>query len=269
MRTPAHGSRIGARFRDLAERGEKGLVVYLTAYDSSRERSMQLLFDAARGGADVLEVGVPWSDPSADGPVIQRAMLRGLHAGATLPRVIDLVAELRNSVTVPLVLFGYYNPILSYGPARFARDAAAAGVDGVLIVDLPPEESGEIDESLNTVRIDRIPLLGPTTSPARARKVVGGPASGGFAYYVALTGVTGAGHLDLRDVSARSAALRPVVNMPLAVGFGIKDGPMAQAVARLPACDAVVVGSAIVQAAEQGDDVAALVQSMKQAMNHG
>jgi tryptophan synthase alpha chain len=259
--------RIAERFAELRARGEKGLIVYLTAFDPMRERSLQLLFDAARGGADVLEIGVPWSDPTADGPVIQRAMLRGLSAGASLPRVLGLIGELRQAVTVPIVLFGYYNPVLCYGPARFARDAAAAGIDGVLMVDLPPEESAELDLPLREAGIKRVPLLGPTTSPQRAAKIASGPASGGFAYYVALTGVTGAGHLNLHDVAARTAALRPAVNLPLAVGFGVKDGAMAAALAHVPACDAVVVGSAIVQAAEQGDDVAALVANLKRAVS--
>lgn len=263
-------ARIDARFQALRARGDKALVVYLTAFDPSRERSMQLLFDAARGGADVLEVGVPWSDPSADGPVIQRAMLRGLSAGATLARTLDLCAELRQSIDTPMVLFGYYNPILCYGPERFAKAAAAAGIDGVLVVDLPPEEAAELDLPLRAASLCRVPLLAPTTSPARARQILESPACGGFSYYVGLTGVTGAGHLDIADVTTRTTALRaglPPDSPPLAIGFGVKDEVTAAALAQVPACDAVVVGSAIVQAQEQGDDIAALVARLKRAVS--
>lgn len=266
--------RLAARFAALRARNEKALVIYLTAFDPNRERSLQLLFDAARGGADVLEVGVPWSDPSADGPVIQRAMLRGLSAGATLARTLALCAELRHSVDTPMVLFGYYNPILAYGPERFAKDAAAAGIDGALVVDLPPEEAAELDEPLLQAGLCRVPLLAPTTNPARARLLVQSPACGGFAYYVGLTGVTGAGHLDIADVTARTAVVKATFAqreggaepLPLAVGFGVRDEATAAALARVSACDAVVVGSAIVQAQEEGQDIAALVSRLKRAI---
>lgn len=258
-------ARIDERFAALRARGEKGLVIYLTAFDPDRERSLQALQAAARGGADVLEVGVPWSDPSADGPVIQAAMLRGAQAGASLGGALDLVAELRRGVDTPVVLFGYYNPILAMGPERFARRAREAGVDGVLVVDLPPEEAGELDGPLRAAGVGRVPLLGPTTTPERAAKVARSPGAAGFAYYVALTGVTGAGHLDLDDVARRTAALRDAVPLPLCVGFGVKDAASARALAQLPSCDAVVVGSAVVQALERGEDLEALCRGLKAA----
>jgi tryptophan synthase alpha chain len=258
------GNRIAARFAALRDRGEKGLVVYLTAFDPDRERSELALLQAARGGADLLEIGVPWSDPSADGPVIQRAMLRGLESGASLAGTLELCARLRRQIAIPLVLFGYYNPILCFGPARLCRAAREAGVDGVLCVDLPPEESAELDAALHDEGLCRVPLLAPTTSPERAARVVSGPACTGFAYYVALTGVTGAGHLDLADVGRHLAALRQQVQLPLAVGFGVKDPETVRGLAELPGCDAVVVGSAVVQAVERGADIEAFVRRLKE-----
>lgn len=262
----AVNDRLTRRFAELRARGEVGLVAYLTAYDPDRAASLQLLLQAARGGADVLEIGVPWSDPSADGPVIQRAMLRGLAAGSSLRGVLELIAEVRRQVDTPIVVFGYYNPILCYGPERFARDAAAAGADGVLVVDLPLEEAAELDPPLQAAGLRRVPLLAPTTPPERAGLVASGAACGGFAYYVALLGVTGAGNLDPAEVAPRLLALQQTVRLPLAVGFGVKDPASASALARLPGCAAVVVGSAIVQAAERGEDVFALVAGLKQAV---
>jgi tryptophan synthase alpha chain len=197
---------------------------------------------------------VPWSDPSADGPVIQRAMERALAGGATLARTLDAVATARRRTEVPLVLFGYYNPILARGPERAAREAAAAGVDGVLTVDLALEEAEELDGPLVAAGLDRVPLLAPTTSPERAR--MHARRGSGFAYYVALTGVTGAAHLDPAAVGRRVAELRPELGaLPLAVGFGVKQPADARAIA--PHADAVVVGTALVAAIESAGDAAA------------
>jgi tryptophan synthase alpha chain len=267
-------NRIVERFRELGGRGKAALVVYLTAGDPSLEETPALVMEAARAGADVIELGVPWSDPSADGPVIQRAMERALSTGGagrdTIAKTLAAVKKIRKHTDVPLVLFGYYNPILQRGIARVVAEAKEAGVDGLLVVDLPPEESEELDGALAAADLVRVPLLAPTTSVERARKVVA--RGGGFAYYVALTGVTGAGHLDVSDVARRTRELRPALSgLPLAVGFGIKDAPGARAVAEL--ADAVVVGSALVQAIERAPDAGArrlaayeLVKSLREAV---
>jgi tryptophan synthase alpha chain len=259
-------SRIARAFSD----GKKKLIVYLTAGDPSPEETPGLMLEAARAGADVIELGVPWSDPSADGPVIQAAMERALRQNATLATTLDMVRAVRRESDVPIVLFGYYNPLLQRGPARVAEEASAAGADGLLVVDLPPEESDELDGPLREHGLDRVPLLAPTTSPERARLICA--RGGGFAYYVALTGVTGAGHLDAEDVARRVALLRPSLGaLPLAVGFGIKDAAGARAVAQV--ADGVVVGSALVAAIAAAPDadarkraVHALVSSLKAAL---
>lgn len=263
-------TRIARRFAELAARGEKGLIVYFTAGDPALEETSGLVLEAVAAGADLVELGVPWSDPSSDGPVIQRAMERALAAGATLRRTLDVVAEVRRSSEVPIVLFGYYNPILALGPARAAEAAARAGVDGMLVVDLALEEAEELDAPLRAHAIDRIPLLAPTTTPERA--ALHAARGSGFAYYVSLAGVTGAANLDAASVAARTAALRPSLRgLPLAVGFGVKDAASARAVA--PSAEAVVVGSALVAAIERGGDaagrrraVAVTVAALKEAI---
>lgn len=240
-------NRIVERFRELGARGRSALIAYLTAGDPSLDETAGLVMEAARGGADIIELGVPWSDPSADGVVIQQAMERALGAGGagkdTLRRTLEVVAQVRDHTDVPIVLFGYYNPILQRGEQKLIDEAKAAGVDGLLVVDLPPEESQTLDAELHRAGLCRVPLLAPTTSPERARTVVA--RGSGFAYYVALTGVTGAGHLDVDDVGRRTRELRGALSgLPLAVGFGIKDAAGARAIAGL--ADGVVVGSALV-----------------------
>ncbi|HUS63096.1 MAG TPA: tryptophan synthase subunit alpha, partial [Kofleriaceae bacterium] len=248
-------NRIVQRFRELGARHRAALIVYLTAGDPSLEETAALAMEAAAAGADILELGVPWSDPSADGPVIQRAMERALTTGGagrdTLGKTLDVVRKIREHTDVPIVLFGYYNPLLQRGIARAVDEAAQAGVDGMLIVDLPPEESVEMDAALASAGLVRVPLLAPTTSVERARTIVA--RGGGFAYYVALTGVTGAGHLDIHEVTRRTRELRPALGgLPLAVGFGIRDAAGARAIADV--ADAVVVGSALVQAIADAPD---------------
>jgi tryptophan synthase alpha chain len=248
-------NRIVERFSELKSRNESALIVYLTAGDPNLDETAGLVMEAARGGADVIELGVPFSDPSADGPVIQQAMTRALSSGGLereiLPRVLDTVRRVRKHTQVPIVLFGYFNPLLQRGLARVAGEAAEAGVDGLLVVDLPPEESEELDGALAAHQLVRVPLLSPTTSTARARTIVA--RGGGFAYYVALTGVTGAGHLDPVEVEQRTGELRSALGgLPLAVGFGIKDPAGAAQIARF--AEGVVVGSALVQAIASGKD---------------
>ena len=254
----AAANRLVARMGALAAKQEKALVAYVTAGDPSLAETPALLAEIARGGADIIELGVPWSDPSADGVVIQRAMERALSTGGaahdTVAKTLAAVRALRQESDVPVVLFGYYNPLLQRGLGRVAGEARDAGVDGVLVVDLPPEESLELDGALAGAGLSRVPLLAPTTSPERARVIV--ERASGFAYYVALTGVTGARTLDIADVGRRTAALRPALgSLPLAVGFGVHDPESARALA--PCCDAVVVGSALVQAIADAPDAAA------------
>ncbi len=267
-------NRLVARMQQLGAKKEKALVIYVTAGDPSAAETPALLAEIARAGADVIELGVPWSDPSADGVVIQHAMERALSTGGagkdTLAKTLDCVRAFRAESEVPLVLFGYYNPLLQRGLGRVAGEARDAGVDGMLVVDLPPEESDELDGALAAAGLSRVPLLAPTTSPARARTIAA--RGSGFAYYVAVTGVTGAGHLDVADVGRRAAELRPALGgLPLAVGFGVRDPASARALAAH--CDAVVVGSALVQAIAEAPDAEARrrvayerVRALKQAL---
>jgi tryptophan synthase alpha chain len=248
-------NRLVRRFSELRQKHEKGLVAYVTAGDPSLAETPGLLAEIARGGADVIELGVPWSDPSADGVVIQHAMERALSTGGlgtrTLEKTLDAVRAFRAESQVPVVLFGYYNPLLQRGLARAVSEARDAGIDGMLVVDLPPEESEELDDLLARANLSRVPLVAPTTTPERARIIA--ERAGGFAYYVAVTGVTGAKHLDVEDVGRRAAALRPSLGaLPLAVGFGVRDPASARALA--PHCDAVVVGTALVQAIASAPD---------------
>jgi tryptophan synthase alpha chain len=257
-------TRIARRFAALREERRAGLVVYLTAGDPVPAETVDLVVEAAEAGADVIELGVPWSDPSADGPVIQRAMERALAAGATLGRTLEWIADVRRRSEVPIVLFGYYNPLLARGVERVAREAAQAGVDGVLTVDLPLEEAEELDTPLRAQRLDRIPLLTPTTTPERAARQAA--RGSGFAYYVSLTGVTGASHLDTAEVGRRIAILRPALGtLPLAVGFGVKDAASARALA--PHADAVVVGSALVHAIAEAGDAAGRRRALRAKVN--
>src|SRR5919109_381464 len=212
-------SRIEHCFRELRAAGRMGLVTYTTAGDPDLERSRELLVHVDRAGADVLEVGVPFSDPLADGPVIQRATERAIKAGSTLPKVLDLVAALRSQIAAPIVLFTYANPVLKMGLKAFVARASAAGIDGVLTLDVPPEESEQFRAALARARIDTIFLLSPTTSAERIRRAAA--LGTGFLYGISRLGVTGA-RAELAD-SARELAgrVREVTAMPLALGFGL------------------------------------------------
>ncbi len=246
-------TRIAACFDALASKSQKGLIAYLTCGHPSLSESAGLVLEAAAAGADLIELGVPFSDPSSDGPVIQRAMEQALAGGASLRRSFEVIAEVRKQSQVPIVLFGYYNPIFALGPELAAATAKSAGADGMLTVDLPLEEAEELDGPCRAHGLDRIPLLAPTTSPERARRHAA--RGSGFAYYVSLTGVTGAAHLDATAVGEKIRALRPSLGgLPLAVGFGVKDAASARAAAEH--ADAVVVGSAIVQAIDTAKDAA-------------
>jgi tryptophan synthase alpha chain len=242
-------SRIDAAFRDLRREGRPGLVTYVTAGDPDLERSREILVRLARAGADVLEVGVPFSDPLADGPVIQRATERAIAAGATLVKVLGIVSDVRSLVNVPIVIFSYANPILRMGLEEFVSRARQAGVDGVLALDVPPEEAGQFREALSRARIDTIFLLSPTTSAARIRRAAA--LGTGFLYGISRLGVTGARE-QLAD-SARELAerVRQETAMPLALGFGLSRPEHVREIAAF--ADAAVVGSALVNViAEHG-----------------
>jgi tryptophan synthase alpha chain len=248
-------SRIAAAFARMAAERRVGLVTYVTAGDPSLERSGDILLALDRGGADVLEVGVPFSDPLADGPVIQRACERALAAGATLDRVLDMVRAVRPSVRAPIVLFSYANPIYQMGFEAFAVRASAAGVDGVLALDIPVEEAGPLRAALIGRGLDPIYLLSPTTSPERARAAAG--LGRGFLYLISRAGVTGA-RANLADgLPAMAARVRAASGLPLAVGFGLSRPEHVRDVAGI--ADAAVVGSALVSVIEEAGDSPALV----------
>jgi len=240
-------SRIAARFADLAAQGRKGLIPYVAAGDPAPELTVSLLHALAAAGADVIELGVPFSDPMADGPVIQRATERAIRQGVGLKQTLEFVAAFRRSdARTPVVLMGYANPIEHLGRDEFARRAADAGVDGVLVVDYPPEECEEFAAAMKARGVDPIFLLAPTSPDERIARVA--KAASGYLYHVSLKGITGASHLDVAAVAARIPKIKALANVPVGVGFGIRDAASAQAVAGV--ADAVVVGSRIIQEME-------------------
>jgi tryptophan synthase alpha chain len=238
------GSRITRRFASLCEEGRAGLVTYMTAGDPDLETSAKLFAGLTAAGADLIEIGMPFSDPMADGPAIQEAGQRALKQGMNLRRTLALVHELRRADRVtPIVLMGYYNPIYRYGPEAFPRDAVDAGVDGVIIVDLPPEEDAELSGPARSAGLDLIRLATPTSDERRLPLIV--ERASGFLYYVAIAGITGTRSAASVDVANAVTRLRRFTRLPVAVGFGIRTPEQAAAVAR--AADAAVVGSALVQ----------------------
>lgn len=249
-------SRLANRFAALKLAGRKALIPYITAGDPEPGVTVAALHALVKAGADVLELGVPFSDPMADGPTITFGHERALRHGVSLRQVLAMVSEFRElDPDTPVVLMGYLNPIEIMGEATFADAAKAAGVDGVLTVDLPPEEAEELGAELKRVGLDPIYLLAPTTSLARAKLIT--DAASGYVYYVSLKGVTGAATLDTDAVATRIAELRTITQLPIGVGFGIKDAATAAAVARH--ADGVVVGSVLVQRlGELANDTAAI-----------
>ena len=238
-------SRISATFEKLRAAKRSALIPFVTAGDPAPRQTVPVMHALVKAGADVIELGVPFSDPMADGPVIQRSSERALKHGVGLRDVLAMVAEFRRTdAATPVVLMGYANPVEHMGLAAFVAQARAAGVDGVLIVDYPPEESGDWLEALAGSGIDPIFLLSPTSSDKRIDIVA--RVARGYIYYVSLKGVTGASHIDTRDVEAMIARIRARTSVPVGVGFGIRDGETARRVARV--ADAVVIGSRIVQA---------------------
>ncbi|HEX6440706.1 MAG TPA: tryptophan synthase subunit alpha [Stellaceae bacterium] len=236
-------SRIDKRFAQLRREGRAGLVAYLTAGDPDPETSLALFAGAAAAGADLVEIGMPFSDPMADGPSIQAAGQRALKAGMTLRKTLDMVRRLRERDNdTPFVLMGYYNPIYQYDLDAFARDAAAAGVDGAIIVDLPPEEDSELAAPARAAGLDLVRLATPTSDEARLPAIV--THASGFLYYVAVAGTTGSRSADATSVRAAMARLRRFTQLPIAVGFGIRTPAQAAEVAN--AADAAAVGTALV-----------------------
>ena len=236
-------ARLTTRFEKLKAEKRAGLITFTMAYDPDRETSLNILKALPAAGADIMEVGIPFSDPMADGPTIQAAGLRALEAGATLKGILSLVADFRKSDNeTPIVLMGYFNPLFIYGVDKFAKDAVAAGVDGLIIVDLPPEEAQELLPATNAAGLDFVRLLTPTTDDVRLPKVMQGAT--GFAYYVSVAGITGAKSADIKELKARANHLKNKINIPLAVGFGVKTPEQVQAISAF--ADAVVVGSALV-----------------------
>lgn len=275
--TSGEPGRIGQRFRELSARGELGLVAYVTAGDPSLDATEQIVLAAAESGADVIELGVPFSDPVADGPTIQRASDRALRAGTTLVSVIDLVRRLRARTPsavadVPLILFSYFNPILQMGLEKFAEAAAAAGADGVLATDLTPEEAAEYRAAMRARNLDTIFLAAPTSTDERLSKIA--ECSSGFLYLISRTGVTGTRDALPEDLPALARRVRRSSKLPLAVGFGISQPEHVSVLGGI--ADAAVVGSAIVaeveksvSAQEAAANVARLIRSLKDAARSG
>ena len=263
-------SRIAARFASLRQRGRKGLIPYICAGDPAADLTVPLMHALARGGADVIELGVPFSDPMADGPVIQRAAERAIRNGVGLKATIDMVARFRDTDTAtPVVLMGYANPIERMGREAFAQAAKAAGVDGVLVVDYPPEECEDFAVAMRAAAIDPIFLLAPTSTDERIEAVA--RHASGYLYYVSLKGITGAGNLDTASVAAKLPLIRKHSNVPVGVGFGIRDAASAVAVAQV--ADAVVIGSRLIQEMEATpreravEAVEALVREIRSALD--
>ena len=254
-------SRISGRFASAKTDGRSALVPYIVAGDPGKAATVPLMHALVKAGADALELGVPFSDPSADGPVIQAAHERALAAGTTLKDVLAMVREFRNQDRdTPVILMGYLNPVEAMGHETFVVAAADAGVDGVLTVDMPPEEAEPLSGLLRSKGIDPIFLLAPTTDAARVRRIT--ETASGFVYYVSLKGVTGANRLDLDEVRGRLAELRRLTPLPVGVGFGVRDAATAAALA--PVADAVIVGSAVVsRIAEHKADTAGMTAEVQ------
>lgn len=264
-------SRITATMAALAKANKKALVPYFVTGDPDIATTQQLMEAVVDSGADIIELGVPFSDPMAEGPTIQLAHERALENNISLTNTLDLVADFRkHNDDAPVVLMGYANPIEAMGYEVFAQKAQAAGVDGVLIVDLPPEESAQLREHLQAHAIDMIFLLAPTTKNARIKAIVN--MASGYLYYVSLKGVTGAGHLDLASVESKVSEIRSLTDLPICVGFGIKDAQSCKNIAKL--ADGAVVGSALVDKIAQAgnmqqriDTAAQFMQDLRNAMD--
>lgn len=263
-------SRLASCLQELAQDGRKALVTFITAGDPDPSQTVGAMHALCAGGADVIELGVPFSDPEAEGPAIQASSERALAHGVSLLNVLDMVREFRTTDSkTPIVLMGYLNSVLRMGEETFAAAAAAAGCDGLIMVNLPPESADRLRTALATHGIDLIFLIAPTTTASRAQEIL--RQTTGFAYYVSLTGITGASHIDPTEVNQRVAALQAHAKVPIMVGFGIKDAASAQAVGQV--ANGVVVGSALVKTMggtpiEQiGERLTAQVQALRDALD--
>lgn len=239
--------RIEKKFRDLKQKGEKALVIYFTAGDPDLETTRNLILSLQESGVDILEIGVPFSDPTADGLIIQAASQRALRGGVTLYRILDMIESLRNVCEIPVLLFGYYNPIFSYGNEQFAARAKKAGVDGILVVDLPPEEAHELRKFTDPAGLDFISLIAPTTSDERIKNI--SKNATGFLYYISITGVTGTAKPHIEKIREDVYRIRKITVLPTVVGFGISTPLQAGKIASC--ADGIVVGSAFVQLMEK------------------
>lgn len=263
-------SRIQSTFNALKAQKKAALIPYITAGDPHPKHTVTLMHTLVKHGADMIELGVPFSDPMADGPVIQRASERALAHRVGLSKVLEMVKEFRQTdQKTPIILMGYANPVEAIGAEAFADRAKAADVDGVITVDYPPEECEDFVKQLRVRDIDPIFLLAPTTEPSRADLILN--QASGFVYYVSLKGVTGAANLNINEVSGKVKAIKQKTNLPIGVGFGIRDAATATATAKI--ADAVVVGSRLVRVVEDSTDenllqnVAALMDELKSAVN--
>ncbi|HPD82527.1 MAG: tryptophan synthase subunit alpha [Alphaproteobacteria bacterium] len=263
-------TRISKRFEDLKNQNKKALVTFITAGDPTIDQSKQVLKKLPASGADFIEIGMPFTDPMADGPAIQASSLRALNNGMNLKNVLDMVKDFRKDDSeTPVILMGYFNPIYKYGCEEFAQDAKAAGADGLIVVDLPPEEDMELREPAQKVGLDLIRLVTPTTIGTRLDTVLEG--ASGFLYYVSITGVTGTKSADTQAVEKHIEAIKIKTDLPVAIGFGIKTPEDAKAMAQI--ADGVVVGSAIVENIYQNQAsnnlsaiISTQVQTLKQAI---
>ncbi len=265
-------SRISERFENLNQSNQKALAAFITAGDPDLDSTRDLFKAIEEGGADIIELGVPFSDPLADGPVIQASSQRSLKAGTSLKKIIQLVKDIRKDSELPIVLMTSFNPVWVYGQEQFVADAEAAGVDGVIIPDLPPEEAEEFESLAHGKSIDVIYLLAPTSTPDRIEMI--SSKSRGFIYYVSITGVTGTQSGEANQLADKVGSIKKVATQPVLIGFGISGPEQAREASKIS--DGVIVGSAIVKIIEQNSDpqerrekVGAFVKSIKQALNGG
>jgi tryptophan synthase alpha chain len=261
-------NRIEKKTSALRALNKKALVPFFTAGDPSKESAVNIMHALVKGGADIIELGVPFSDPMADGPSIQRSSERALERGVNTGFVFDCVKQFRQSDDeTPVVLMGYLNPVEMRGAGSYAQQAVAAGIDGALLVDLPPEEADSVRKAFNQHGLSLISLAAPTTTPERLARLAS--ESQGYLYYVSFAGVTGASNLNIQEVLAKASALRAQASVPVMIGFGIKDAASAQALA--PAADGIVIGSALVDALANSQDpnatAEAFLRPIRQALD--
>lgn len=254
--------RISRSFKRLKKSGKKAMIAYIMAGDPSINATINYIMELESAGADIIELGVPFTDPLADGPTIQRAAERALKEGVTLKKVLELVSQVRENVKIPLVLMTYYNPVFKFGIEAFVKQAVDAGVDGIIVPDLIPEEANDLIDSAKRYKLDTIFLLAPTSTPDRIKRVV--RASTGFIYYVSITGITG-GKLSLNDkMTSTLGQIKEATSKPTVVGFGISRPDEASTVAAL--ADGIVIGSAIVKLISEGSDIKDFIKSIKEAI---